>query len=475
MNKPIRHVAVLAAIMFFALLANVTYAGIVRSPGLLNDPQNRRVRDAQFAQNRGAILVGNTPIASSEPSSGTFKYERVYANGPMYAPVTGFYSYEYGRSGLEQSYNAELSGTADSQYLNRITSELSGKQPEGGSVVTTLDAKAQQAAWDALGNKTGAVVALNYKTGAILAMVSKPSYDPNTLASGDLTAAQKAWKSLTTDASSPMSNRATREIYPPGSTFKLVTASAALESGMTPQTLVDSPAQLKLPDTETYLPNEDSCGGTRITMDQALTVSCNTAFANIGLTLGADKLRAQAEAFGFDSPFTGQVNSVASQFPATLNRPQTALSAIGQYDVAATPLQMAVVAGAIANGGQVMQPYLVQEVRSASLQVLESTRPKALKKALSSEHAAQLQDMMVDVVTKGTGTPAQVSGVRIGGKTGTAQTSLDRAPYAWFVGFSDNPDVAIAVFIQNADVQRSDIAGGRLAGPIFAAVVKALQ
>lgn len=476
MNRPIRHVAVVAAIMFFALLANITYIGLVRSPALLNDPQNRRVRDAQFAQSRGDILVGNTAIVTSKAvGTGTSKYQRVFTDGPLWAPVTGYYSYEFGRSGLEQSYNAELTGNADSQFLSRVSSTLSGKQQQGSSVVTTLNAAAQQAAWNALGDQSGAVVAINYKTGAILAMVSKPGYDPNTLATSNLASAQASWKSLNADKSQPMANRATREIYPPGSTFKLVTASAALESGMKSTSQVDSPSRLLLPDTTTYLTNEDSCGGTRITLDHALQVSCNTAFANVGLKLGADKLREQAEKYGFNDPFTGDVSSVASQFPRSLNRPQTALSAIGQFDVAATPLQMAVVAGAIANGGQVMQPYLVQEVRSQSLQVQESTKPKVLRQAVSSTTADQLQSMMVNVVKQGTGTPAQVQGVRIGGKTGTAQTSKERAPYAWFVGFADDPDVAIAVFIENANVDRTDIAGGRLAGPIFADVVKALR
>ncbi len=476
MNRPIRHVAVVAAIMFFALLANVTYIGLVRSPALLNDPQNRRVRDAQFTQSRGDILVGNTAIVTSKAvGTGTSKYQRVFTDGPLWAPVTGYYSYEFGRSGLEQSYNAELTGNADSQFLSRVSSTLSGKQQQGSSVVTTLNAAAQQAAWNALGDQSGAVVAINYKTGAILAMVSKPGYDPNTLASSNLASAQASWKSLNADKSQPMANRATREIYPPGSTFKLVTASAALESGMKSTSQVDSPSRLLLPDATTYLTNEDSCGGTRITLDHALQVSCNTAFANVGLKLGADKLREQAEKYGFNDPFTGDVSSVASQFPRSLNRPQTALSAIGQFDVAATPLQMAVVAGAIANGGQVMQPYLVQEVRSQSLQVQESTKPKVLRQAVSSTTADQLQSMMVNVVKQGTGTPAQVQGVRIGGKTGTAQTSKERAPYAWFVGFADDPDVAIAVFIENANVDRTDIAGGRLAGPIFADVVKALR
>ena len=475
MNRPIRRVAVFAALLFFALLANVTYFPLMRADGLVNDPANRRVRDAQFAQDRGAILVGNTPIASSKPTNGTFAYQRVYANGPLWAPVTGFYSYEFGRTGLEQSSNAELAGTSASQFFTRITDAISGKQPQGASVITTLNAKAQQAAWDALGTKQGAVVALNYRTGAVLAMVTKPSYDPNKLADVDLTKASQAWNSLKDAAGAPMANRATNEIYPPGSTFKLVTAAAALDNGMSPETQVDAPVRLKLPQTTTYLTNETDCGGTRITLTRALEVSCNTAYAGVGLSLGADKLRAQADAFGFDAPLVTDFTAATSRFPASPNQPQTALSSIGQYDVAASPLQMAMVAAGIANGGVVMQPYVVQQVRAPSLQVLSSTTPKQLSRAMTADHAQQLQQMMRDVVTSGTGTQAQVPGVVIGGKTGTAQTSPQRPPYAWFVGYAQQPDVAIAVFIESANIPRTDIAGGSLAGPVFAAVVKALQ
>lgn len=475
MNQPIRKVAVFAAVMFFALLVNLTYLPLGRSASLLNDPQNRRVRDAQFAQDRGAILVGNTPIASSEPSKGRFAYQRVYANGPLYAPITGYYSYEFGRTGLEQSMNAELAGTSDSQFFSRWTDTLSNRAPQGASVLTTINAKAQKAAWDALGSKTGAAVAINYKTGAVLAMVTKPSYDPNQLSSPDLTAASNAWKTLTAKGNTSMSNRASNEIYPPGSTFKLVTSAAALENGYSPDSQVSSPARLKLPQTNTYLPNEINCGGDKISLTHALEISCNTAFAGVGLALGADKLRSQAEKFGFDGNLGGTLGAAPSQFPANPNAPQTALSAIGQFDVAASPLQMAVVASGIANNGVVMQPYLVQEVRSPSLKVLSSTAPHQLSQAMSAAHAQELQQMMQSVVKNGTGTPAQVSGVTIGGKTGTAQTTPSKPPYAWFVGYANNPDVAIAVFIENADVARSEIAGGSLAGPVFAAIVRALQ
>ncbi|GAA1394025.1 peptidoglycan D,D-transpeptidase FtsI family protein [Luteococcus peritonei] len=475
MNRPIRRVAVVAALMVLALLANASYLAVFRADDLNADPRNRRTRDAEFATHRGAILVGNSPIAQTSPAKGRFAYKRSYADGPLWAPVTGYYSYDFARAGLESSYNTQLSGTDDSQFFRRSLDQLTGKKVQGASLQTTLDAKAQRAAAQALGDRTGAVVAIDYRTGAVKALVSSPSYDPNALASTDLSAAQQAWKQLTASTGRPMSNRATKEIYPPGSTFKLVTAAAALEDGMGADTTVASPASLRLPQTSTTLTNETNCGGSKVSIDQALKVSCNTAFANLGLQLGADKLRGQAEKFGFGSSLEGDLNPVTSRFPDSPDQPQLAMSAIGQFEVAASPVQMAVVAAAIANDGQVMQPYLVQEVRNPDLSVLSSHDPTKLERAMSPDNAKALQQMMVHVVESGTGQRAQVPGTTVGGKTGTAQSDPKRPPYAWFIGFSQDPDVAIAVFIEDAQVQRSDIAGGRLAGPVFAAVVEALR
>ncbi len=477
MNRPLRRVAIVVAIMFFALLANLTVVE-TRATALNANSQNRRTRDAEFSQDRGAILVGNTAVAQTVATTGRFQFKRVYSNGALYAPVTGYYSYDFGRSGLEWEYNTQLSGTSDAQAFQRIMDAITDRKVQGATIHTTLDAKAQAAAYAGLRGKSGAVVAIDYTTGAVLAEVTNPSYDPNQLSTTDLAAEFANWKTLTSDADRPMANRATREIYPPGSSFKLVTAAAALENGMTPTTEVKSPSSLTLPGTVTNLTNEVNCGGTTSTLTHALVVSCNTAFANVGLTLGAAKLRAQAEKFGFDSPVSGDVNGVGSQFPAHPNSSQVAMSAIGQFDVAASPLQMAMVAAGIANGGKVMNPYLVSQVSSPDLSLLSSHTASVKSQAMSAANATLLQAMMVDVVTSGTGTPAAVSGVRVGGKTGTAQSDPSRPPYAWFVGFADNGSnvhVAIAVFIENANINRNDIAGGRLAGPIFASIVRALR
>ena len=475
MNRQIRAVSLLAGLMFLALMVNLTGSAMFRQTSLNNDPHNVRVRDAEFSQNRGNILVGSRPIATTTSSNGKFAYQRVYPSGPKYAPITGYYSYYYGRSMREQTQNAQLTGTSDAQWLSRITGTLSGHKPEGGSITTTINAKAQDAAWDGLKGKKGAVVALDYTTGAVLAMASSPSYDPNELASHPLNDTTRAWKNLVADPSSPLSNRATREIYPPGSTFKLVTAAAALQNGYHPNSMVDSPENWILPGTRTPLTNETNCGGSRITLAHALDISCNTAFGKVGVSLGQDKIRDQAERFGFGKVVNSDVSSVASRFPQDLTDAQLAQSSIGQFDVAASPLQMAMVTAGIANGGKLMTPYLTAQVRASNLQVVSEHHPKQMSQPMTKESAEQLKAMMASVVNNGTGKRARINGTTVGGKTGTAQTVKGKAPYAWFVGWSDNPHVAVAVFIQSSDTAINEVSGGRLAAPIARDVIEAMR
>jgi peptidoglycan glycosyltransferase len=445
-NKAIRRVWVVVAIMVLALMINITASYLLRSESLLNNPQNRRVLQAQFNQQRGAILVGNTPVVQTVAVQGPYAYQREYSNGPLYAPVSGYFSFSYGRSKLEQVYNSQLSGSDSDSIIQRVQDEITGQLPQGASIQTTINAKAQQAAWNAIGDHTGAVVAVDYTTGAILAYVSRPSYDPGPLAGSDAAAVQAAWNAMNSDPSKPGLDRAGGEIKPPGSTFKLIVLSAALEAGYTLDSMIDSPNKLLLPGTNTYLGNADSCGGTQITLRQALRVSCNTAFANLGMKLGQDAIRAQAEKYGFDAKFGGDVNSVASTFPTNLSEDQLAMSSIGQFDVAATPLQMAMVSAAIANGGVEMQPHFVSEIRNPDLSLLSTTKTKQLSTPVDPATASALQDAMFGVVDSGTGTAAQVSGMKIGGKTGTAENDPSHPSFSWFTGFSTDPHVAIAVF-----------------------------
>ncbi|MEV6265922.1 penicillin-binding transpeptidase domain-containing protein [Kribbella sp. NPDC051936] len=481
MNSAIRRLAVAAMILMLALMANSTYLQAFRANEINGRNDNNRVRDSQFSVNRGPILIGSTPVAQSKPSDDRFKYQRTYASGPVYAPVTGFYSYLFGRGGIELTMNAELNGSDPSMAFRRIIDVISNRPQQGGSVTLTLNAAAQQAAYSGLAGKTGAVVAIEPKTGRILAMASRPSYDPNLLASHDSEKVGAAWKNLNADKDKPLSNRAVQELYPPGSTFKLVTAAAALSSGKyTPESKVNSPAELPLPQTTVPLVNEDgkNCGGSNsATLTVALRYSCNTAFGTVGMDLGPDALREQAAKFGFGArPLTELPSVATSQFPGDPNEPQTAQSAIGQFDVRATPLQMAMVAAGIANKGEVMKPYLVQNVKTPDLKTVSETKPESLHQAVTPQVASQLTAMMVDVVANGTGKPGAISGVQVAGKTGTAQTSKDRPPFAWFTAFApaDDPKIAVAVLIEKADVARDDVAGGRLAAPIAKKVMEAV-
>ncbi len=482
MNRAIRRLAVAAIILMIALLANATYVGAFKADTLNARNDNRRVRDEQFSVNRGPILVAGQPVAQSKPSNDKFMYQRVYPEAEQYAHVTGFYSYLFGRSGIEQTMNSELNGTDPSLAFRRVIDVITGKRQQGASVTLTLNPQAQKAAMDGLTQKGyhGAVVALDPSTGAVLASASTPTYDPNDLASHDLKKVNQTWQKLLKDPDKPMLNRAERETYPPGSTFKLVTLAAALSSGrFTPQTQVDSPARMDLPQTSVDLVNHNgrNCGGSdKATLIVALRNSCNTSFGKLGLELGTDAIREQAEKFGFNERHLDELNGVASTFPPDLNPPQLAQSAIGQFDVRATPLQMAMVAAGIANRGEVMKPYLVASVRTPDLRTIQQTKPEALHQAVSPEVANQMTAMMVDVVDNGTGAPAAIHDVKVAGKTGTAQTSPERPPFAWFVAFApaDEPKVAVAVVIEKAGVERSDIAGGKLAGPIARDVIEAV-
>jgi peptidoglycan glycosyltransferase len=484
-NKPIRTMAIFCLVLFAALLLNSTYLQYVDADNLNARADNKRVRDAEFSRKRGAIVAGGASVAESVRTNDQYTYQRVYKQPLKYAQLTGYYSYLYGRTGVEASENDILSGSDPRLFVNRVVDMLGNSQPKGGSVSLTVDPRAQTAAFDGLrarGNGLqGAVVALEPSTGKILAMVSSPTYSPTRLASHDFAKVQAAYRELNRSKPNRLLNRSIAETYPPGSTFKLVTAAAALSSGQyTPQTRVAGGAAIDLPQTSTDLPNEAGldCGTTRIPLTQALENSCNTAFAEIGLKLGDAALREQAEKFGFDQTYLEDLDGQArSRFPADPDEPQTALSAIGQFDVAATPLQMAMVVAGIANGGTLMRPYVVDEVRAPDLSVLDKTNPEAFRSnAVSSSVARDLTQMMIEVVDNGTARTAQIPGTKVAGKTGTAQRGPDQAPYAWFVSFApaDDPQVAVAVFIDDPAVPRGEISGAGLAAPIAKAVMEAV-
>ena len=483
MNKPIRTISLFCLLLFVALMLNATYLMYFRAGDLAEDPQNRRVITAAFSRERGAILVGKDPIARSVPSDDQYEFQRTYPQPFKYAPVSGYFSY-FSQTGIERSQNDVLSGDDSRLFVTRLVDMLSNSEPKGGNVQLTIDPAAQTAAYDglrALGEDVqGAVVALEPSTGKVLAMVSNPTYDPNTLASHDFGSVGELASQLEDDPSTPLINRAIGTTLPPGSTFKLVTAAAAIESGQyDARSTVPGGFQFQLPQSTTKIGNEGggNCGGNRITLTEALAVSCNVTFLTLANELGVDAMTEQAEAFGWNSTaledLPGQARSL---YPGDMDAPQTAMSGMGQASVTSTPLQMAMVAAGIANDGTVMRPYLVDEVRAANLDVLDKTEGSSLSQAVSSSTADELTDMMVATVEGGTATNAAIPGVKVAGKTGTAQSTPSRPPYAWFVSFApaDDPQVAVAVLVEASSTAREDIAGGVLGAPIAKRVMEAV-
>jgi peptidoglycan glycosyltransferase len=481
-NRPLRRVAAACGLLLLVVLANLNYIQVIKAEDYRSSPTNSRVLLDEYDRQRGPIIVGSRAIASSKATDDVLTYLRSYRQGPLYAPATGFYSHVFGSSGVEKFQNGILSGTDDRLFVRRVVDLLTGKPPKGGSVQLTLNRAAQQVAYEELAGRRGAVVALEPGTGRILALVTSPSYDPNLLATHDGAKAKSAWARLNADEDKPLLDRALSETYPPGSTFKLVTASAALSSGRyDTESDVPGPAMLDLPQTDTDLPNyfSGTCtpGSDTTTMRQALSRSCNTTFGALGLELGDKALREQAEKYGLNRDLDVPMPAARSVFPDRLDPPQTAQSAIGQFDVRTTPLQMAMVVAGIANRGIVMTPYLVEEVTGPDLQVLHKTDPRELSEAVSPQVAAQLTDLMVEVVEQGTGSNAQIGGIRVAGKTGTAQVGGGRNPHAWFVSFApaDDPQVAVAVVLENggSDAQL-EVSGNQLAAPIARQVMEAV-
>ena len=484
MNRPLRRVAVAVLVLFGLLLVNVNLRQTVLAAGYRDNERNSRVLVRTYERERGAIALagaGRPLVATSTETQGRLKYLRSYPSGPLYAHVTGFFSLIYGQDGLEDTEDQVLSGDDPRLFVDRLSDTLTGREPRGGDVVITLDAAAQQAAVEGLAGKRGAVVALDPRTGAVLAMASAPTYDPNRLSSFDPAAIRDYYAQVTgDDAEDPLLNRAVSARYPPGSTFKVITAAAALQSGRTPDTRVPSPTVLDLPGTTATLPNAggESCGdGTTTTLTDALRISCNTAFGQLGIDLGEQALREQAADFGFGDDGLAVPERVAeSVVPEGLDPPSLAQSAIGQRDVQATPLQMAMVAAGIANGGTVMRPYVVREVQGPDLTRLELAEPEVYREAVPRETADQLTAMMETVVASGTGTSARIPGVRVAGKTGTAQNAEGAAPHAWFISFApaEDPQVAVAVIVENGGSAGSEATGGAVAAPIARSVVRAV-
>jgi cell division protein FtsI/penicillin-binding protein 2 len=479
MNKTIRRSAVFTLLLVLALLVRATWVQFYEGTALADSPDNRRNAIRTYADPLGNIIVaGDAITGSARTKDSDLAYKRTYTDGELYAAVTGYASQAYAPTQLEGVYQDLLDGT--DPRLRNVMDTVTGQRAAPGDVITTIDPAVQKAAYDALGDKKGAAVAIDPATGKILAVVSTPSYDPSSLT--DANTAGAAWKKLNADPDKPLTNRALRQPLPPGSTFKLVVAAAALEDGLyaSVDTKTVSPDPYTLPGTSTRLSNENpSAPCENATIRTALQYSCNNVFARMAVSLGQDKVRAMAERFGFDDKAQDvPVRAYESVYPTGMDESSTALTGIGQYDVTATPLQMAMVSAAIANGGKLVSPHMVAQITDGSGDVLEDyDSGVGSQQIMSARTAEQLRSAMRTVVEDGTGTNARISGVTVGGKTGTAQhgENNSRTPYAWFTSYgkAGGKAVAVAVVVEQSNAARSEVSGNGLAAPVARAVMEA--
>lgn len=481
MNRELKRVSILVLLMFVALMCSTSILQVFQVDNLNADSRNARTLYDSYSAQRGPILVAGKPIAESVPSKDQYKFQRTYPDARLYSSVTGYFTLNQGRTGIEGALNDRLSGTSNSQFLGKLNNIFTGKIPQGASAELTIDPVAQKAAYDSLGNQQGAIVVLEPKTGRILAMVSKPDYDPNVLASHDTSKVISAYKSLLAAKGDPLINRTiTGNMDPPGSSFKPVVSAAAFATGdFTPDSQLPNLSELHLPGTDAVVYNDPrgTCGpGKTVSIATAEIRSCNIPFAELGMKLGAKTIRDQANLFGFNRSLKIPMKVAKSAYPLYTDPAATAMSAFGQRDDRATPMQMAMVSAGIANGGTVMYPNLVQSVTSSDLKPLETFTPKKLDRAMSSEDAAKLTTMMVDGVNTGAADNARIDGVSVAGKTGTAQNGVGKPYSLWFTGFApaNDPKYAIAVVVQNGGGLGQSGIGNTVAVPIAKKVLEAV-
>lgn len=480
MNRELRRVSLVIVTMFLSLFLASSSIQFLNQESLSNDARNVRSVYDSYKTQRGAILVKGKPIARSLKSDDAYYYLRDYAS-PIYSSLTGFFSFYQGATGLESEMNSYLTGKNSQQFFEQINAVLSGTPVAGASVELTIDPAAQRAAWDALGSLEGAVVAIEPSSGKILAFVSKPGFDANMLSVHSGEESNANYKSLLGAKGNPLVNKAIAgDLYAPGSVFKLITSAAALESGnWQPESTLPNPLKFQLPGTSTYVQNsgEGKCGGkSTVSIADALRFSCNVPFAQLGIQLGQDRIRTQAELFGFGKSVKIPLTATPSVYPTGMDDAQTALSAFGQFDDRVTPLQIAMVSAAIANKGVLMKPNLIESVLSSSLAVIDQPQPSVFSQPISAATASKLNEMMVGAVSRGVSSNGQIKGVKVAGKTGTAENGKGEPYTLWFTGFApaDNPKVAVAVVVAKGGGQGQGGRGNTLAAPIARKVMEAV-
>jgi peptidoglycan glycosyltransferase len=469
-----------AIFVVFALLAGaVTYQQLIVGPDYRDDPRNARLLAGRAGRERGTIITGDGVVVATsvaDPDDPRV-FRRIYPEEGLYAHVVGYATQLFGATGLESAWADQLVTDRDAT-ISGVINAMMGDDLRPRGLRLTIDHGLQETAATALGDQRGAVVAMDPATGAILALVSNPTFDPNRLLG---TGAGPFGAQLDEDPAQPLLNRAVAETYAPGSTFKIVTATAALETGEAgPGTSYPDPVELELPGSTATIRNfsRDVCNdGDSVTLAEAFRRSCNTTFAQIGIQVDALPLVSAAESYGFNLEIPLDLRVVPSSIPGVAtfadDLPGVAQTAIGQRDVRATPLQMALIGAAVANGGEIMEPYLVAEVFNADAEIQSEAEPAVWRRAMSPATAAVLAEMMEDVVANGTGRNAAVEGVRIAGKTGTAQVP-DSNPHAWFVGYgavgADEQQMVVAVVVESGGDAGVDATGGSVAAPIARAM-----
>jgi len=477
MNTSIRRTAAGLLVGFLLLVLNLTYLQAIAGPRYRDDLRNRRVQVARAETERGPILSREGVVLAQSRIQSDGSFLRVYPEGSLYAHTVGFSSLLFGDRGLERTRAQQLAASP-SGTISAIIDSLLGRARAALGLRLTLSHTLQTAAAVALGNQTGAVVALDPTTGEVLAYYSSPMFDPALL----LGEASAPGDALEADPTQPLLDRAGYATYAPGSAFKIITAAAGLEAGsINSGSEFPNPEQLALPGSSATISNFGGgrCGpADTATVADAFRLSCNTVFAQVAMELGAEELVARAEAAGFNQAIPFELAVLDSAIPSAESfandRPGLGQTGIGQRDLRATPLQMALVAAAVATDGSIMNPYLVEEVFTASLQVRERAEPRVWKRAMSPGTAAALRELMLGAVASGTGTRAQVDGVSVGGKTGTAEVP-GGAPHAWFVGFAtiDDESLALAVLVESGGALGEEATGGSVAAPIAGAIISA--
>jgi peptidoglycan glycosyltransferase len=498
-ERRIRRLGITLVLLFTVVFAQLAYVQVFASNDIKNHPANfSRQLIAEYNVQRGKILTADGLVLAESvpgPEGSRYRYERRYPQGDLFGYITGFYSRVYGRSALEQSMNSYLSGEAPELAISTFTDLFLGRPKRGANIFVTIDPNLQGVARSAMGANEGAVVAMDPRSGDILALYSTPGFDPSELSSGSDTEIRAAWKRLNADPDRPLLALSHQELFLPGSSFKIVTASAALENGFGPDRPWPNPHRLTLPLTNEQLQNfgDDHCNGgsSQITMIEAFEESCNVTFAEIGLRLGPERLAAQARAYGLcgtipperttcdEEPVRFELPFENGRFPEPgyfeRNDPLLAFSAIGLDNDLVNPLQMALIASAVANDGIVPQPRIVTEVRDSQGRVAREFGEGDVGRAISEGAAATLTRMMITVVNEGSGYLAAIPGIQVAGKTGTATNGEGRPPNAWFTAFApaEVPRIAVSVIVLDGGNLGSEATGGQVAAPIVKQLIEA--